>query len=127
MLLDSNVIIYAADPQHSFLRELIKKEFPFVSIANYIEVLGYDKLTEKQKLYFKEFFRYAHILPLDDIIAEKAIALRQQRRMSFGDAVVAATTIVNNLTLVTRNINDFKWISEIKLLNPFENETTEST
>ncbi|MCL6591204.1 MAG: type II toxin-antitoxin system VapC family toxin [Firmicutes bacterium] len=122
MLLDSNIIIYAADPRYPFLRELIQKECPVVSIANYIEVLGYDKLTKEQKLYFKEFFHYTRILPLDHIIAEKAITLRQQRRMSFGDAVVAATVIVNNLTLITRNIDDFKWISEIKLLNPFEHE-----
>jgi predicted nucleic acid-binding protein len=120
ILLDSNIIIYAADPRYVFLREFIRVHVPVVSIVNYIEVLGYDKLSEEQKVYFEEFFDCTHILPIDYVIAKKAIALRQRRRMSLGDAVIAATAIVYAHTLVTRNINDFKWITGITLLDPFE-------
>ncbi len=35
------------------------------------------------------------------------------------DATVAATAIINSLSLVTRNTNDFKGISELKIINPF--------
>lgn len=35
MLIDSNVLIYAADPNYAFLRELIKDHAPVVSIVSY--------------------------------------------------------------------------------------------
>ena len=46
MLLDSNVIIYAARPEYAALREFIEAEAPAVSVISRIEVLGYHKLTK---------------------------------------------------------------------------------
>ena len=120
MILDSNIIIYAADPSHAFLREFIRKHAPVASIISYIEVVGYDKLSEEQKRYFEEFFDITLVLSISDAVAKKAIALRQQRKISLGDSVIAATAIVYGHTLVTRNTDDFKWIPELTLLNPFE-------
>jgi hypothetical protein len=36
------------------------------------------------------------------------------------DAVIAATCLVNNFTLVTRNQKDFEGINGLKIYNPFE-------
>ena len=44
MLLDSNVIIYAARPEHSALRKFIEAHAAAVSIISQIEVLGYHYL-----------------------------------------------------------------------------------
>ena len=120
MILDSNIIIYAAAPDHAFLREFIRTHAPVVSLVSYIEVLGYDKLSADQKVYFEEFFDSTRVLPISDGVVKQAIALRQQQKISLGDAVIAATAIVYSHTLVTRNTADFKWISELMLLNPFE-------
>jgi len=38
--------------------------------------------------------------------------------MSLGDSLIAATALLNDLTLVTANISDFRWIDNIKLKNP---------
>ncbi|MDJ0518270.1 MAG: hypothetical protein QNJ74_19135 [Trichodesmium sp. MO_231.B1] len=46
MLLDSNIIIYAAQPENSNLRQFIAEQSPAVSALSYIEVLGYHQLTE---------------------------------------------------------------------------------
>ena len=56
MLLDSNVIIYAAKPEHEGLRRLIAENAPAVSAVSYVEVLGYHRLTAQEMRYFKEFF-----------------------------------------------------------------------
>ncbi|GAK58887.1 PilT protein-like [Candidatus Vecturithrix granuli] len=120
MLIDSNVLIYAADPNYAFLRELIKDHAPVVSIVSYIEVLGYEKLSDEQRQYFEEFFDTTIVLPVNEEIAKQAIVLRRQRKISLGDAIIAATAILYHHTLVTRNVEDFKWIVELKLLNPFE-------
>ena len=51
----------------------------------------------------------------------RAVTLRQTKKMSLGDAIIAATTLVYDETLVTRNARDFAWSAGLKLLNPFDN------
>jgi predicted nucleic acid-binding protein len=53
-------------------------------------------------------------------VLEQAVKLRQRKKMTLGDSLVAATALVHKLTLVTRNTDDFDWIDELSLLNPFE-------
>jgi predicted nucleic acid-binding protein len=38
--------------------------------------------------------------------------------MTLGDAIVAGTAVEHGRVLVTHNTEDFRWISEIKLLDP---------
>lgn len=120
MLLDSNIIIYAAQTEHEFLREFIAENSPYVSALSYLEVLGYHQLSNDDKIYFEEFFKAAEILPVSQAVIEQAVRLKQNKKMSLGDAIIAGTALVYNLTIVTRNINDFRWINDLKLLNPFD-------
>ena len=120
MLLDSNIIIYSAQPEYSQLRELIAEHSPAVSALSYLEVLGYHLLTEQQRQYFEAFFQIAQVLPISQDLLTQAVALRQQRRMTLGDSIIAGTALVHELTLITRNVDDFRWIAELNLLNPFE-------
>ncbi len=41
MLIDSNIIIYAARPEYSQLRQFIAEHGPFVSAVSYVEVLSF--------------------------------------------------------------------------------------
>ena len=118
MLLDSNLIIYAAQPEHAALRQFIETHAPAISVVSYIEVLGYHKLSEEDRQFLEQFFQTAERLPLSEAVAQWAVKLRQRRKMSLGDSIVAGTAIAHERTLVTRNTDDFRWIEEIKLLNP---------
>lgn len=120
MLLDSNIIIYSAQPENSFLRQLIVENEPTVSAISYVEALGYHKLSPVEKLNLEGFFASARMLMISQVILDRAVSLRQTRKMSLGDSLVAATALINDLTLVTRNVEDFKWIPNLKLLNPFD-------
>jgi toxin FitB len=122
MLVDSNILIYAAQPAHAHLRRFIADHAPAVSAVSYVEVLGYHQLNDQEQQYLEEFFRLARLLPLSQAVLDQAVALRQQRRMSLGDALVAGTALVHGLTLVTRNVDDFQWIQGLSLLNPFDVE-----
>jgi toxin FitB len=122
MLLDSNIIIYASQPEHDQIRRFISENEIAVSALSYVEVLGYHRLTEESRLYFDEFFRIVEVLPISQAVLDLAVALRQMRRMTLGDSIIAATALVFNRTLVTRNIEDFQWIAELTLLNPFDAE-----
>jgi hypothetical protein len=44
--------------------------------------------------------------------------LRQQRKLTLGDALIAATCLERGYTLATCNIGDFAWIEELKVFNP---------
>jgi predicted nucleic acid-binding protein len=119
MLLDSNIIIYSAEPQNQQIRDLIALEAPSVSEISYLEVLGFPRITPLQIQLFNEFFASAPMLAIDRPILDRAVSVRQQRRMSLGDAIVAATALVHDKTLVTRNTADFRWIAGLRLLDPF--------
>lgn len=119
MLLDSNIIIYAALPEHERLREFIAEHAPAVSAVSYVEVLGYHRLEEKERRYFEEFFAAAEVLEITPEVAQRAVKLRQARNASLGDSLVAGTALEHDFTLVTRNEKDFEWMPDLTLLNPF--------
>ena len=48
------------------------------------------------------------------------ILIRKSNKIKLPDAIIAATAIVNNITLVTCNSDDFKLINGLKMLNPRE-------
>ncbi len=87
-------------------------------MISYIEALGYHRLIEEERQFLEQFFQATEVLPLSDGVVRWAIRLRQRRRMTLGDAIVAGTAVEHGRTLVTHNADDFRWISEIKLLDP---------
>ena len=118
MLLDSNIVIYASQPQYLVLRLYLDSVQRSVSIVSYIEALGFHSLTDDAEDYIANLFRGSHILPLTDTIAQQAVSLRQQRRMGLGDSIIAATAMTHNLALITHNTEDFRWINGLELLDP---------
>jgi toxin FitB len=56
MLLDSNIIIYATQPQHTAIRLFIAKEKVVVSALSKVETLGFHNLREAEKVLLERFF-----------------------------------------------------------------------
>lgn len=120
-LLDSNILIYSARPEHSYLRDYITNEVNpcRVSVVTIVEVLGFHRITLEDKTYFNSCFALVQAIEVTNEITAKAVALRQGQRLSLGDAIIAATALVYNLELVTRNTSDFAGITQLRILNPF--------
>ena len=121
MLIDSNIVIYSSHQGDAELLQFIDGIQRSVSIVSYVEALGYHSLIQIERQFLEHFFQTAEILPLTNTIAQQAVTLRQQRRMGLGDAIIAATAITHNLTLVTHNTEDFRWIAGLELLDPLTN------
>ena len=73
---------------------------------------------EDDRRCLERFFELAETLPLTEAVVNSAVILRNQRKMSLGDSIVAGTAIVHERTLATHNTDDFRWIDGIELLDP---------
>lgn len=120
MILDSNIIIYSILPEALDLRALILRPTAACSAISCVEAQGFHRITEVDKARFTVVFETLAVLPVTDAIIEQATKLRQQRKMSLGDAIIAGTCLVHNQALVTRNTMDFDWIARLTLYNPFD-------
>ncbi len=47
-----------------------------------------------------------------------AIDIRKKYNLKLGDSLIAATAMVHDLEIYTRNTDDFKNIKELKTFNP---------
>ncbi len=118
-IFDSNILIYASQNEYSFLRNLFGNNHHSVSLISYLEVVGYHKLLPDEKHFYAELFKLLIVESITTETIQIATNLRQQKKMSIGDSIIAATALQHNLILVTRNTIDFSWIENIKLQNPF--------
>lgn len=118
MILDSNLIIYAALPEYPGLRRLIADRSPAVSAVSVVEVLGYHRLSTADRAHFEVFFAAAEVLPLSDLVVARAVSVRQARKLSLGDALVAATALVFGRELLTHNPKDFAGVPGLVVSDP---------
>ncbi|MDQ8004032.1 MAG: hypothetical protein REI64_04465 [Pedobacter sp.] len=49
----------------------------------------------------------------------KTISIRKTKKIKLPDALLAATAIINDFTLLTRNVDDFVGIDDLKIENPW--------
>lgn len=119
MLLDSNILIYAALGADDVVIEFVKENAPLVSDITRVEVLGFQGITLAEIEYLNAFFSSTTPIPVTEDIIRQAIDLRRQRKINLGDALIAATALTHKLSLVTRNTRDFKWIDSLDLIDPF--------
>jgi len=121
-LIDSNVIIdfLAArlpDPGNAFVGRIMD-EVPNLSVITKIEVLGFSTSQTVQSM-LQNLIDSSLIFQLTDQIIEKTIELRKRIRIKIPDAIIAATALSENMVLVTRNALDFKNISNLSIVDPW--------
>ena len=118
ILLDSNILIYSAQADYGHLRPLVNDPDNCVSAFTMLEVLGFHALSPIDKVYINSVFAVLDVKDLSLTIVQQAIQLKQWRKMSPGDALIAATALHFGLELYTRNVSDFSWIAGLTIINP---------
>lgn len=118
-LLDTNAVIdYCANllPEHSnkLITGIIDDE-PTITVINKIELLSRNEVP----FAISAFIDAATIIHLSDEVISQTILLRKKHKIKLPDAIIAASAIINKLTLITRNARDFANIKGLKLLNPY--------
>lgn len=74
--------------------------------------------SRRKKDALTELLNCLELIYLTPACYEIAIQLRQQHKLTLGDALIAATCLERGYALATCNTSDFAWIDEFKLINP---------
>jgi predicted nucleic acid-binding protein len=118
-LIDTNVIIDFSEGRFAtaakaFVAEVINKN-PTISAITQIELLGFSVVPKQ----IVNFVKYANISSINNKVINKTIEIRKTHKMKLPDAIIAATALVNNQILLTRNVSDFKNIEHLVIENPY--------
>jgi len=121
-LIDSNAIIdylSAALPEEGMLwLSNIINDSPIISVMTKIEVLGFKNTTDTDIL-LNNFIDACLIIPLSEETIDQTIQIRKKHKIKTPDAIIAASAKVLGLTLISRDVGDFKKIHGLKIINPW--------
>ena len=101
----------------NFMHKVVDRT-PNISVITKIELLGFNADNEHLHL-LTQFVDDSIVLDLSPSVADKCIEIRRKYKTKLPDAIIAATAIVYDLELITRNISDFKNIEKLKYTNPY--------
>jgi len=114
-LVDSDIIIWylkGRDKEVQLLEELSEKGELFTSVVTIAEIrAGLTKDAKKIILELKNIFKPLNI---SEEIAELTGEFKQKYKLDIADMFIAATAVINKLTLVTYNKKHFS-MPQIKL------------
>lgn len=125
-LIDTNILVYywmdTLPPSAlNFVQSVLASDFK-VSLITQIEFLGFyifkQDPAEGQRAH--RFLAQAHVYSIESEIVDKTIDILQNYKIKLPDAVIAATALIYDLTLLTRDLRGFPSIVGLKYLNPFE-------
>jgi len=124
-LWDTNTAIYYLQQQFPpsaelFIDKTLKDSGPAISAITEIELLCWKTTTEKDLKVLHDFIEDALVFELEMGIKLKTVDIRKAHKIKLPDAIIAATALAHDLTLLTRNVSDFKNIDGLNLINPHE-------
>jgi predicted nucleic acid-binding protein len=105
IVFDSNIIIGFLNKYPNFPNlsaEYADKE-RYISIVTKLELLGFPGITVEQENDIYNFLDDVSVVPLTESIERETIAIRRVTRLKLPDAIIAATAIVLDVTLISRD------------------------
>ncbi len=116
---DTNIIIYIGNG--TLNEEIIGSDPICYASITFIEALGYSEILSAEEQRITKFLATITEISLSETIIRTATRLRQLNKMTLGDSIIAATALENGKVLWTANIDDFKHIEGLELINPLNN------
>lgn len=114
VLADTNIFINLSEGKGDVEPHLVNKDV-FISIVTEIELLGWHKISENEKIFFKALIEDCSLVELIPQIKDLTIRIKQQHRIKLPDAIVAATAIFLDIPLLTFDAG-FAKITELDLI-----------
>jgi predicted nucleic acid-binding protein len=122
-LLDTNILIDAFAGRPDALRKLAEARAQNVDWIGYsavtrLEILGFSGLSTADEHGLKALLAEFQEAAITPTVVEQAIKIRRATRIKIPDAIIAATAIIYEAELVTRNVRDFESVGGLKTKNP---------
>ncbi len=122
-LWDTNTVIYYLQGHFShsaelFIDGLLAYSQPAISVITELELLCWKTANAKDLAVLHNFIDDVWIFELEKLIKLQTVKIRKAHKIKLPDAIIAATALVYNLTLLTNNIADFKNIANLQIVNP---------
>ena len=120
MIFDTDIFIWVQRGSEKAARLMQRVENKFLSVQTYMELLQCAQ-NKTQHKYVKDFISSFNfmVLPLTENIGHRASIYIEEYTLSSGlrsgDAIIAATAVENNMTLVSSNAKHFKVIKDLEL------------
>ncbi|MEA5418227.1 type II toxin-antitoxin system VapC family toxin [Spirulina sp. CCNP1310] len=122
LLIDTDILIDIANNDNTAQKRLTEESQQYqLNISSITEmelIVGCRNKAELQHL--NQFLKQFHRLNLNESIAKIAIQLMQTYNLSHNllipDALIAATAIVENIALLSKNQKDYHFIPNLNLL-----------
>lgn len=89
-----------------------------MSFISEIELQVWKPTNPDDIIVYQKFVSISIILGLQDGIIAETIRVRKTYNLKLPDALIAATCLVNNLTLIADNDKDFAKVISLKCVNP---------
>jgi len=122
ILVDTDILIDVGRGEQDaveYLESLEDESRLAISVVTQMELLvGCANKREQRAV--ERFVRRFEVFPLTEAISDEAVALLGEYRLSHGlliaDALIAATAIVQEAPLVSKNQKDYRFIADLVLL-----------
>ena len=122
-LIDTNVVSDYFTASFSVngmsLMDVAIDNIPNLSVITQIELLCW-KTDFQTAAMLDGFITDSNILNITPDIVTQCVKLRKGKRIKTPDAIIAATALAYNYTLITNNEKDFINIPKLKILNPYK-------
>lgn len=122
-LIDTNVVsdyFSASLPANGLqFMDSVIDAVPNLSVITQIELLCWKTDAAKEQA-VKDFISDSVILDITPDVISYSVNIRREKKIKTPDAIIAATSIANNYTLISNNDRDFKGIKGLKYINPYE-------
>ena len=99
-VLDTNAILYLLGGR---LAQPLPAAQYFISVISEMELLSYPSLDEASLTQIRSFLSEVTVVELTEEVRESAILLRRQHTLKLPDAIVAATAISIQASLITND------------------------
>ncbi|SEL29796.1 type II toxin-antitoxin system VapC family toxin [Parapedobacter koreensis] len=94
-----------------------------ISFVSEIELQVWTPQNSEDLLIYQQFVANSAIIGVDEYIINETVRIRKMHKIKLPDALIAATAIVNNLTLIADNDKDFLKVSGLRYSNPKNRQT----
>jgi len=101
----------------SFIDKIVDRECAISFIAE-IELQVWNPPNVDDLKIYQSFVSNSTVVGIDAAIIQETITIRKAYRVKLPDAIIAATAIISQMTLIADNDKDFGIIKELKYTNP---------